>query len=88
MQGGEDSAQRTFAGVEIGNAGQFGVADEGDAAGGLRDFARRRRSARSPPRNGSRALSRPIRELRPPPARTPSKSHGNDNIRVSHTPWV
>ena len=34
MQGGEDSAQRTFAGVAIGNCGQFGVPDQGDVSGG------------------------------------------------------
>jgi len=39
MQGGKNSSQRTFAGIEIGNGGQFRVSDQADVAGRLGDCA-------------------------------------------------
>ena len=72
LEGRKNSAQRTFAGVAIGNCGQFGVPDQRDIAGGP-GYGACHTLTRSLPRNGSRALSRPIRELRPPASTYPEQ---------------
>jgi hypothetical protein len=71
MQRGENSAQRTTAGVAIGNCGEFGV-----TLPAARATARATALTRSPPRKGRRALSRPIRELRPPASTYPEHVTG------------